>query len=67
MFYIHIENIENNSCLNCTGELGARKYLVKTLQKPKLASVYPWYTNTEQNGRKDKLNSSIHTRTLNIS
>ena len=29
-----------------------------------LPSVYPWYTNTEQNGMKDKLNSVTHTKTF---
>ena len=37
-----------------------------TLQGPILELVYPWYTNTEYNRRKDNMNSYIHTRTFNI-
>ena len=33
---------------------------------PILKLVYPWYINTEQNRRKDDINSITHTRTLKI-
>ena len=45
--------------------LSDRRYLVvSTLQKPIIALVYLLYTNAEQNGRKNKLNTYI--RTVNI-
>ena len=31
-----------------------------------LAFVYLWYTNTEQNERKDKINTFMHTKTFNL-
>ena len=37
---------------------------VSTLQEPILKLVYLWYTNTEQNRKKDKTDSITHTRHL---
>ena len=32
----------------------------------KKALIYPWYTNTEHNGKKDKIKAFVHTRTFNL-
>ena len=47
-------------------KVGKRFSWVPTHQRPILALVYPWYTNMEQNGRKDKINTIVHTWTFNL-
>ena len=50
------------------GLLGCKELFsqVSSHEGPILASVYPWYTDTEHNGRKDKMNSFTQTRKFNL-
>ena len=54
--------------LKLNKQLLAREWLMtgKIFSRLILAFVYPWYTNTEHNGKKDKINSIIHIRIPNI-
>ena len=50
------------------GMLGNREDIYSSPHSPttNISILCPWYTNTQLNRRKDKINSITHTRTFNI-